>query len=312
MPEWQLNTPVAFIVFNRPETTEKVFSAIAQVKPPCLFIIADGPRDAHPSDKEKCATVRNIVERIDWQCQVYHNYADANMGTRRRVSSGLNWVFEQVEEAIILEDDCLPDPTFFRFCEELLKRYRDDERIASISGTNFLFGRLSLPESYYFSIYSNIWGWATWKKAWKYYDEAMISWPTVRDQDILKYILPDEDALHYWHNKFQQTYERKVDTWDYCWILSYWLQHCLSISPSVNMVSNIGFNNAGTHTFGRQSKRANMQLNQAKFPLIHPEFMLPNRKADSFMQHTYYHDHQLAQIKTKIKKLIVHHLESMK
>lgn len=161
MPEFQLTTPVAFIIFNRPDTTEKVFAEIAKAKPPKLLVIGDGPRVSRQGEAEKVAAARSIIQCVDWDCEVQTNFSDVNLGCKRRVSSGIDWVFEQVEEAIILEDDCLPDPTFFRFCEELLARYRHDQRIGMISGDNFQFGSRRNDDSYYFSKYVHIWGWAT-------------------------------------------------------------------------------------------------------------------------------------------------------
>ena len=155
---WQLTTPVVFVIFNRPDTTAKVFEAIRQAKPPKLLVIADGARIDKPGEAKKCAAARAIINQVDWQCEVLTNYSDVNLGCRKRVSSGLDWVFEQVEEAIILEDDCLPHPTFFRYCQELLEKYRDDEHIMMISGNNFQFGRKRNEYSYYFSHYSHIWG----------------------------------------------------------------------------------------------------------------------------------------------------------
>ena len=155
--EWQLTTPVVFIIFNRPDTTAKVFEAIRQAKPPKLLVIADGARIDKPGEAEKCAAARAIINQVDWQCEVLTNYSNVNLGCRKRVSSGLDWVFEQVEEAIVLEDDCLPHPSFFQYCQELLEKYRDDERIMMISGDNFQFGNETTEYSYYFSRYGHCW-----------------------------------------------------------------------------------------------------------------------------------------------------------
>ena len=181
MTNWKLETPVAFLVFNRPHTTDKVFSEIAAANPRKLLIVADGPRPDQPGEAERCVAVRAIVDRVDWDCEVLTNYSDINLGCKARISSGLDWVFDTVEEAIVLEDDCLPHPSFFRFCEELLVKYRDDERIAQIGGVNFQSGRRRTNYSYYFSRYAHIWGWATWRRAWRHYDVALKAWPLIRD-----------------------------------------------------------------------------------------------------------------------------------
>ncbi len=180
--------PVAFLIFNRPELTRKVFATIAQAKPSKLLVVADGPRADVPDDREKCSEARAIIGRIDWDCEVLTNYSSANMGCRARISTGLEWVFTNVEEAIILEDDCIPHPTFFRFCKELLTRYRDDQRVMMISGDNFQMGRNRTPYSYYFSRFFHCWGWATWRRAWRHYDIDMELWPSLRDGSWLLYV----------------------------------------------------------------------------------------------------------------------------
>ena len=167
MAHYNLRTPVALLIFNRPDTTERVFNAVAKARPSKLLVVADGPRDSRPGEAARCEQTRAIIKRVDWDCEVITNFADRNMGCKLRVSSGIDWIFEQVEEAIILEDDCLPDPSFFRFCDEMLERYRDNERVGMVSGGNLQFGRHRGTGSYYFSKYTHIWGWASWRRAWK-------------------------------------------------------------------------------------------------------------------------------------------------
>ena len=185
MEPYSVKTPVVLIAFNRPDTTLQVLAALSQVRLSHLLVILDGPRSEHPDDMKKCTEVRRLIEEMDWKCDISTNYAESNMGLRRRVSSGLNWAFEQVERAIILEDDCVADPTFFRFCDELLDKYEEDQRTFMISGNNYQFGRRQSPYSYYFSIYAHIWGWATWRRAWQYYDDRMTLWPHVRENHLL-------------------------------------------------------------------------------------------------------------------------------
>src|SRR4028118_433764 len=184
-----MKTPVVLIIFNRPAQTEKVFEVIRQAKPPKLLVIADGSRAERPGEAEKCAAARAVIDRVDWDCEVFKNYSDVNLGCDPRISSGLNWVFETVEEAIILEDDCVPHPTFFRYCEELLERYRHDARVMNISGQNVLFGRHRTEYSYYFSRYTLCWGWASWRRAWQYFDVDVKLWPEIRDQNLIKNVL---------------------------------------------------------------------------------------------------------------------------
>ena len=277
-----LETPVIFLVFNRPDTTKKVFEVIRQVKPKKLLFVADGLRSDKLGEAEKCAEVRAIIDTVDWDCEVLKNYSEVNLGCRKRVSSGLDWAFNLVEEAIILEDDCLPDLSFFQFCQELLERYRDDKRVMAISGDNFQFGRKRTEYSYYFSIYNHCWGWATWRRAWQYYDMEMKLWEKAKQENWLKNVLRNPSARRYWRNKFEATYHNYIDSWAYRWTLSCWLQHGLTILPHVNLVSNMGFDISSTHTKSYKSPFANIPREAMKFPLKHPPFVFPNQEADDF------------------------------
>lgn len=281
---WQLTAPVAFIIFNRPDTTQKVFNAIREAKPPKLLVIADGARHHKEGEAELCQQTRAIIEQVDWDCEVLVNYSDVNLGCRKRVSSGLDWVFEQVEEAIILEDDCLPHPTFFRYCQELLEKYRDDERIMMISGDNFQFGRKRTEYSYYFSRYGHIWGWASWKRAWQKNDDSMKLWQELRDTNWLHNFLENEQATAYWSRIFQSVYDG-FDTWDYIWLFTLWANNGLTILPNVNLISNIGFG-SGTHTTSQNSPLADMPLESLSFPLSHPPYITRNTDADDFTEKT--------------------------
>ncbi len=279
-----MKTPVAFLIFNRPDTTEKVFEAIRQAKPPKLLVVADGPRTDRPDEAEKCEVARKIIERVDWQCEVLTNYSEVNLGCKQRVSSGLDWVFKNVEEAIILEDDCVPHPSFFRFCEELLDYYRDDERIMVISGDNFQFGRKYTEYSYYFSRYNHCWGWATWRRAWHYYDIEMKLWSKIRDDKWLKCILEEPRAVKYWSKIFQATYDDNINSWAYRWTFACWLQSGLTVLPNVNLVSNIGFGTESTHTTDIRNPFANLPVEEMCFPLQHPPFIIRDADADNFTQ----------------------------
>jgi hypothetical protein len=282
MTDFQLTTPVAFLIFNRPDTTARVFEAIRQAKPPQLLVVADGPRPDRADDIEKCKAARAIIEGVDWDCEVLTNYSDLNLGCKNRVSSGLDWVFSLVEEVIILEDDCLPHPSFFRFCQDLLDYYRNDERITAISGDNFQFGRKRTGYSYYFSCYNHIWGWATWRRAWQYYDVKMKLWQEIRDGNWLESILGKTQAVKYWTKIFQTYYDGKIDTWDYPWNFACWIQNGLTILPNVNLVSNIGFGEDATHTSSSKSRVANLPVKEINFPLKHPPFLLRHVEADDF------------------------------
>lgn len=261
-----MKTPVAFIIFNRYEQTRRVFEMIRKVKPEKLLVISDGP--SH--DK-----VRAIIDTVDWPCTVLKNYSETNMGCRKRLSSGLTWVFEQVDRAIILEDDCLPNESFFSFCEELLEKYKDDEEVMHISG-NF-FQKKPIENSHYFSSIPHIWGWASWRRAWKYYDVDLKDWP---NNTSLKEKLPGA-VYEYWSTVWKQYYENKINSWDGQWMYTCLSRNGLCITPTKNLVSNIGFGATGTHTKNKDSIFANMKTDEIEFPLIHPERKILT-KADMF------------------------------
>lgn len=299
-----MKTPVAFLIFNRPDTTEKVFAAIRQAQPPKLLVVADGPRSDRPGEAEKCQATRAIIDRVDWKCEVLTNYSDVNLGCKARVSSGLDWVFDRVEEAIILEDDCLPDPSFFLFCEKLLNYYRQDERIMVISGDNFQFGRKRTDYSYYFSRYNHCWGWATWKRAWQHYDLKMKLWQQIHNGNWLESILGRPQAVKYWQRVFQATHDETINSWAYRWTFACWVQNGLTILPNVNLVSNIGFGTESTHTTSSNNPFADIPREKVHFPLQHPPFIIRDAIADEFTQKTLFNSSAIEGLVKKARKVL--------
>ncbi|MEA5497929.1 putative capsular polysaccharide synthesis family protein [Limnoraphis robusta Tam1] len=279
----ELRTPVVLIIFRRPDTTQKVFEVIRQVQPSKLFVIADGPRLDKPGEAEKCMAARKIIEQVDWNCEVLTNYSDINWGCKQRVSSGLDWVFSLVEEAIILEDDCVPDPTFFYFCQELLERYRNETRVIQITGEN-THGYQSPNSSYYFSQYSFYWGWATWRRAWKLYDGSLKLWPQLRDTKWLDDLLGNERAVQYWSKIFDLVYEG-FNSWGWAWSFTCFLHQGLCVGSNVNLISNIGFGVDAAHTNQEVDEIANIPLKAASFPLKHPNQLVRDQEADRVIDH---------------------------
>lgn len=280
-----MRTPVAFIIFNRPDTTARVFAEIARARPPKLLVVADGPRAERPDEAELCRAARSVVARIDWDCEVLTNFSDVNLGCRDRVASGLTWVFEQVEEAIILEDDCLPDPTFFPFCEELLERYRTDERVAMICGSNFQQGHPRSPYSYFFVRHTTVWGWATWRRAWAHFGAGMETWRELRETSWLDDLLVNPVAAKYWREVFDAVHDRVGEVgenWDYPFFFTWWARHALAVSPEINLVSNIGFGPGAAHTREVIDTMAALPTRELRFPLRHPPYMRLDRAADNF------------------------------
>jgi len=290
MDDFKLSTPVALFIFNRPDTTAQVFATIAKIKVPKLFIVADGPRHNQSGEAEKCAAARAVIDQIDWPCDVLTNFSDVNLGCKTRVSSGLDWVFEQTEQAIILEDDCVPDFTFFRFCEELLHKYRDDERVMVISGGNFGYSNTRSLYSYFCSRYPNIgWGWASWRRAWQYYDVEMKLWPEIKQPNYLQGILNNAQTRKSFAASFEKMYQGKVDTWDAQWTFACLINSGLTIMPAVNLVSNIGFGIEATHTKDATHRLANVSKQAIKFPLKHPPFIIRDAAAEKFIEENVYY-----------------------
>ncbi|MDJ0798483.1 MAG: glycosyltransferase family 2 protein [Calothrix sp. MO_167.B12] len=301
-----MKTPVAFIIFKRPDTTKKVFEAIRQAKPPKLFVIADGPRLDKPGEAEKCAATRAIIDRVDWDCEVFKNYADVNMGCKERVSSGLEWVFNNIEEAIILEDDCLPELTFFRFCEELLEKYRNDQRVMSITGTNLLGEWKSEIQSYHFSYYFSCWGWATWKRAWDCYDVDMKLWSMPEIKNRVRDIIADEKQYLNRKQHLDNTYNGKTNSWAYQFLFMCLAYSGFSVTPSVNLISNIGFTAEGTHTNSSHDERANMPTFPINFPLQPPLGIAVDREYDYLRYKKIWAETWQQKIRRTVKSLIRH------
>ena len=296
-----MKTAVAMLIFNRPDLTRRVFEQVRLARPQKLLIVADGPRPERSGENELCARTREVFDAVDWQCQVSTNYAAQNMGCRERVSSGINWVFDQVGEAIILEDDCLPDPSFFPYCEELLARYRDDKRIMGLSGVNFRRRPARSQDSYSFSRYMHVWGWASWSRAWQYYDVNAQLWPELRDGGWLEDVLSDRRAVSYWTRIYQDVYDGLIDTWDYQWQLTVWLQNGLVALPNRNLISNIGFSAGATHTT-QNSPLANLPLQALELPIRHPRWIIRNSVADAASQNEVYNPGLLRRIERRLQR----------
>jgi GNT-I family len=273
-----VTSAVALFIFNRADTTRQVLAQISRYRPKKLLVIGDGPRD--DSEQILCAEARAVIAEVDWDCEVLTDYSLVNMGCKHRVASGLAWVFNEVEEAIILEDDCVPDPSFFTYCDDLLIRYRDDKRVMAISGDNFEGCTKKRQESYYFSRWFHCWGWATWRRAWKKYDPDILDWPQLSQSDWLADVLTSEQLARYWSRIFDAVYAGLIDTWDYQWMFATWAEHSLTIVPAVNLVSNIGFRADATHTKDGNNARANIPTQSLTFPLVHPPRMVKDRRAD--------------------------------
>lgn len=275
------DVPILFLIFNRPEPAERVFSQIRKVKPRHLFVAADGPRPDYPDDKQKCEQARKVITTIDWACELHTLYRDTNLGCGKAVSEALEWFFSYHEKCIIIEDDVLPDISFFHFANEMLEKYKDDKRIFNIIGTNIFSNWKSDQYDYFFSKSFSAWGWATWRRSFKQFDLHIKSWPEIKKNEILRNTALNEDQYNTWVYLFDLTYEDKIDTWDYQWCYSFLINNGLSIIPSRNLIKNIGFNNNATHTKVDYRNVSNLDLFTVQFPLKHPTYILPDLEYDN-------------------------------
>lgn len=296
-----LRTPVVLIVYQRIDNLATICEAVRKIKPQEIFVIADGPKNA----QEKILTdqVRaKLEELIDWPCHVHKNYAKTNLGLKERFRTGIDWVFRHTDRAIFLEDDCIPDPTFFKFCGELLKKYQDDERIMTISGNNFQFGKLKLKSSYYFSKYPHVWGWATWKRAWELYDSQIADWPTRRNTSWLKDVTQGFVISKFWKYIFDRLTAGKINTWDYQLTYASLKNHGLNITPAVNLVTNVGYGSDSTN-IKRQNQTVNVPAAPMKFPLVHPRTYAVDHAADHRIENLVYL-HPLGKLSLVVKSIL--------
>ncbi len=267
----QFETPILFLLFNRPQLTARVFETIREQRPVKLYVAADGPRAEKPGEWRLCAETRNILGQVDWDCELRTLFRDENAGCGRAVSEAITWFFEQEEEGIILEDDCLPDPSFFPFCAEMLERFRDRDEVGSISGDNFLPPSLQAAHPYHFSKYVQIWGWATWRRFWNQYD-FHLSGEQEEWEEIIRKMNPTENQARYWMEIFRAMKSGLIDTWDYQVMFSAWRSGLVHIYPSSNLILNIGYGADATHTNFRSPvtrlKVGSVQNFQVTLPVV--------------------------------------------
>lgn len=263
--------PVVFMIYNRPALTRQVFEVIRQVQPQELYIIADGPKNKE--DAVLCNKARQIIQKIDWKCNVYTHFSDYNIGVAKCPADGLHWVFNQVEQAVILEDDTLPHPSFFNYCKALLDYYKHDESIMCIGGTN-LCGSVDVEVSYGFSRFSlPPWGWASWRRAWKLYDFEMKNWMSNKNS-LLHFV----NNFPFWET-FLDRYSQKLSSWDVQWNYTLWQEKGWAIIPKNNLIRNLGYNESATFTKVTESFILDLPLQTCSFPLIHPTSKIPNLDA---------------------------------
>ena len=267
MLEVALDTPVVFIIFNRPDTTRRVFQAIREARPTRLLVVSDGPRD-RPGEAELCAQSRSVLNEIDWPCDVHTNFSETNLGIPRRFASAFQWIFELVDEAIILEDDCLPHPEFFSYCAQLLRRYRTDPRVMWIGGTNPIPGRYG-DGSYFFARTNWVWGWATWKRAWQDFDIALSNYLAFRKSGQIARISPYKRLQRGYMAVFERAYAGDWNGMDARTTFTVWNKDGVCVIPNGNLITNIGFDDRAEHTKSEDDPLANLPF-RSLGPIVHP------------------------------------------
>ena len=267
-----MQSAVLFIIFKRPSTTQRVFERIREAQPPKLYIAADGPRPDKAGEYCKCEETRKIVEVIDWPCEVHRLYHDENLGCGIGMSSAITWFFEHEEQGIIIEDDILPHIDFFRYCDEMLDRYKDDERIQLIGGRNYLFDGFDSDVSYFITSYGHIWGWASWRRVWQTFEYDVNKYSREKYMEKLRERLPKRSA-HYFERFYDIMKDCRNDIWGYQFAINRFYYDRYSILPFVNMIENIGFEaEEATHTTGRNDRETNHKAS-SPYPLNHPKLL---------------------------------------
>lgn len=289
------------LAWRRPDTTARVMQRLQEVRPSYLFIACDGPRSGDTGLLAACQETREVIEQnLTWDCEVQRLYREQHLGCRRGVAEALDWFFSHVEAGIILEDDVLPDPSFFPYCAELLEHYREDDRVAMISGSSIRNRPTRDSCSYRFSNYCHIWGWASWRRAWRNYDAAMEEWPFLRAQGWLR-DLGGARFERYWRYQFDRVWQGHCDTWDYVWMLSCWQQGQVCVVPEVNLIENLGFNDArATHTALDISPLP--RPGAMTMPLRHPRHFFVDRQTDELDLGRYYAPSLLPRVVRRIKR----------
>jgi len=286
-----LQTPVSVFFYRRPDHLRQVMAKVREARPAILFGISDGSKPRKESIRRGVEESRKVFrEMIDWPCQWELLERESNLGSYLSVSGGLDWVFDRVGETIVLEDDTVPDPSFFRFTAELLKKYREDSKVGAVCGNNYDDSRDWPGEaSYRFTRYHHSWGWGTWKRAWQYFDreeKLLAEVPRIKKENWMKLSLRE---WAYWERCFQRTYARKLDAWDYRWTLSLWKQQMICIIPRVNLVKNIGFDAQATHTVERDFADLAMHITQEiSFPLVELKRKKINTQMDELVFRNHY------------------------
>lgn len=303
-----IDIAILFLVFNRPEITQRTFDQIKRQQPKLLYVAADGPRINYPDDIELCKKTKAVIEQVDWDCDVKKLYSDHNLGCGLGPVKGINWFFENVEEGIIIEDDCIPNDSFFHFCTNLLERYKNNDQVKLICGTSYQNRPLN-NDSYYFSKYPHVWGWASWRRTWKDYNfdistESINTLNTVIDKTFNK-----KRDRKMWKDNMKMIVNG-LDAWDYQLMYWMWKNDGICITPWKNLISNIGFGQHATHTYDANSSQSAMKQHEL-IEINHPKAIIPHKKADRLERNTVLLEPDYLYLYSRIRSLLIRSLNAV-
>lgn len=299
-----INVPILILTFNRPNHTSKLADILRKYKVSKIYVSSDGPRDGNKKDVKMVKQTRGLFKNDRWpESDIHVKFEDENLGCKKAVSKAITWFFQHVEQGIILEDDCLPNESFFSFCEQMLDRYKGDDRIMHISGTTFI-GKNSdwITDDYYYSCYPHCWGWATWKKSWERFDYDMKNWPLFKKSGFIENFIYNKIGARKWTEVFDTTHADKNSSWAYRWTYSCWENNGLSVHPKYNLVQNIGFDEHATHT-KYSSNHHSDNRKELDPPYKKPPFLVRDHRLDNYIEDFHFQSNLKSEIIKKLRKL---------
>jgi len=298
---YKTKSAILFLIFNRPDSTARVFEQIRLAQPQYLYIAADGPRSDHSEDKTLCEQTKAVVSNVDWECDVKRLYRKDNAGCKQAVSAAITWFFSFEKEGIILEDDCLPANSFFKFCDTMLAKYRDDTRIRHITGCNLQQGKKWGEGSYYFSNRTHVWGWASWRRVWDDYDKDLVRYDTNEIKEKIRNIYNDEIIIDCWANIFNDVKLGKINSWAYPLDFINFFNNGLTIIPNENLIANIGYGDNSTNTVDHTHVFGNVDCSEMD-EIKDPVYIIPEKQADIFIMNRHFNIPDILKRKNSIKR----------
>lgn len=297
--------PILLIVFNRPDKVQSLLSALAEIKPPVIYVAADGPRVGHPTDTTRSNATRALFTNLPWDCEVHTNFQTKNLGCKTGVSTAITWFFTQVESGIILEDDCIPAPSFISYASALLDKYKDDEKVMHINGTSFLENTPNLSDSYFFSKIPLVWGWATWRRAWNKYDINVTEIASLRGYLFKEEAFSKQAYAQFWVDLCKHIHFHNIDTWDAQWVYTILHNKGIVTTPAYNLIHNIGFDADATHTTEISSTALQISKSWPKLlELAHPNSMVVKKSLDAILMQTAFVDTLKKKFKYTVKSYL--------